>query len=264
MLGKLLKHETKSYAKSVLPFLTAIIVMGLLVRGFSLLGQKVAIFNYASMFTIFAFVITIVLSIVYCFFLTIKHFYQKVLRDEGYLTNTLPVKKRSIISAHLITAIIFMVLTVVIIVIGCIIAFYEPESAGQVWEIAKGYLETEFQIGIGAVITILITVMLFSYISAVLAIYAAMAIGHSFAQNKIPYSIGIGVAFYISYEILNLIGLGIIVLINPDFMNIIQSNEVPTNMVFQIFSLVYISSAIMIVTSYTLTNHFLKNKLNLE
>ena len=97
MLGKLLKYEMKSQGKSLFLFWMAILGLGLLVRIFSLLEEAVPIFQYLIPISIFTFVLAIVLSLVYCFFLAIRNYYKKVLREEGYLTNTLPVKKSSII-----------------------------------------------------------------------------------------------------------------------------------------------------------------------
>ncbi|MCI9038342.1 MAG: hypothetical protein HFJ29_00430 [Clostridia bacterium] len=135
MLGKLLKYEMKSQGKSLFLFWMAILGLGLLVRIFSLLEEAVPIFQYLIPISIFTFVLAIVLSLVYCFFLAIRNYYKKVLREEGYLTNTLPVKKSSIILSFLITDVVALIVTVAFSFLGCLIALGSgSEEIRSMWE----------------------------------------------------------------------------------------------------------------------------------
>jgi len=266
MLGKLLKYEMKSQGKSLFLFWMAILGLGLLVRIFSLLEEAVPIFQYLIPISIFTFVLAIVLSLVYCFFLAIKNYYKKVLREEGYLTNTLPVKKSSIISSFLITDVVALIVTVAFSFLGCLIALGSgSEEIRSMWEAFSISIEQEFNMSIETVRCILAGAMLLGYINTISLFYAAMTVGHSFSQNKIASSIGVGVAFYMAFQFLNVIEMIVIFLKNEmDFTNALVTNEVPYELIGTIVGEALIVVAISLITTYTFTNYFLNRKLNLE
>jgi len=266
MLGKLLKYEIKSQAKSLFLFWVAILGLGLLVRIISLLGDTVPIFQYLTPISIFTFGIAIVLSLVYCFFLAIKNYYKKVLREEGYLTNTLPVKKSSIILSFLITDVVALIVTVAFSFLGCLIALGSgSEEIRSMWETFSISIEQEFHMSIETVRCILAGAMLLGYINTISLFYAAMTVGHSFSQNKIASSIGVGVAFYMGFQFLSVIEMIVIFLKNKiDFTNALVTNEVPYELIGTILGKALIVAIVSVIATYTFTNYFLNRKLNLE
>lgn len=266
MLGKLLKYEMKSQGKSLFLFWMAILGLGLLVRIFSMLEEVVPIFQYLTPVSSFTLGIATVLSLVYCFFLAIKNYYKKVLREEGYLTNTLPVKKSSIILSFLITDIVVLVITVGFCFLGCFIAFGSGnEEIKSMWSAFSISLEQEFDMSIETIRCILVGVMLVGYVNTISLFYAAMTVGHSFSQNKIPSSIGVGVAFYMGFQLLNVIEMVVIFLKNKmDFTNALATNQVPYELIGIIIGEAFMVSVISVIITYTFTNYFLSRKLNLE
>ncbi len=265
MLGKLLKHEIKSQGRSLFLFWGLIIGLALFVRIFTIIEEHISVFRYLSAISIFIFVIAIISSLIYCFFLAVKNFYKKVLREEGYLTNTLPVKKSSIILSFVITDILAIIVTALFSLLGCFIAFVGQNEIKDVWEIFSISIEKEFNMNVAQAISIVLGTMLLSYINTILMFYASMAIGHSFSQNKIPSSIGIGVAFYMAYQVLNVIGMIIIFISNHmDITSSFETNTIPDTLITATISHGFIVTGILIITSYLFTNYFLNKKLNLE
>ena len=118
---------------------------------------------------------------------------------------------------------------------------------------------------IEAIRGILVGVMLVGYINTISLFYAAMTVGHSFSQNKIPSSIGVGVAFYMGFQFLNVIEMVVIFLKNKmDFTNALATNQVPYELIGTILLEAFMVSVISMITTYTFTNYFLNRKLNLE
>lgn len=266
MLGKLLKYEIKSQGRSLFVFWMAILGLGLLVRIFSLLENVLPVFQYVTPISSFTLGIATVFSLVYCFFLAIKNYYKKVLREEGYLTNTLPVKKSSILLSFLITDVLALVVTIAFCFLGWFIAFGPGnEEIKSMWEAFSISIEQEINMSIEMVRYIFVGVMLVGYINTISLFYAAMTVGHSFSQNKIPSSIGIGVAFYMGFQFLSVIEMVVIFLKNRmDFTNALATNQVPYELIGTIIGEAFIISVISIITTYTFSNYFLNRKLNLE
>jgi len=127
MLGKMLKHDLKDYSKSMIPICLMLFIISAVTRIFSLLGNNIE--NLKTMFNIlfgistFVFVIVIIVSFVYCFFISIRNYYKKVLKDEGYLTHTLPIKKSKIILSQVISSLIWILIIGIVVIVALEIAY---------------------------------------------------------------------------------------------------------------------------------------------
>ncbi len=269
MLGKMLKYDFKDYSKSMLPMCLMLFIISILTRIFSVISENIE--NLKTAFSIlfgistFVFCIVIIVSLVYCFFISIKNYYKKVLKDEGYLTHTLPIKKSSIVLSQIITSTIWIIIIALVVILTLGIAYYEKELIDTIWNALN--TEIEGQVIISPMVTLIIIclMMLCSYISTILAIYCSMTIGHGFSNNKIGYSIIAGVIFYVAYQILGIILILTIVGINYNDLSVINSNpEIGTNVVFQVIIGAFIENFIIGAVAYILTNYNLKKRLNLE
>lgn len=269
MLGKMLKYDLKDYSKSMLPICLMLFIISIVTRIFSLLENNVE--SLKTMFSIlfgistFIFCIVIIVSFVYCFFISIRNYYKKVLKEEGYLTHTLPIKKGSIILSQIISSLIWILMTGVIVILTLAIAYYEKGMVSALWQALNTELNGEIIVSPMVTLIIIVAMMLCSYISTILAIYCSMAIGHGFSNNKIGNSIIAGVIFYVAYQILSVIGLGAVVLLNYGNLETITNNStIMMNVIVQIIVIAFIVNIIIGIASYALTSHNLKKRLNLE
>ena len=77
MLGKMLKYDIKDYSKSILPICLMLFIISIVTRIFSLLENNIE--SLKTMFSIlfgistFIFCIVIIISFVYCFFISIRN-----------------------------------------------------------------------------------------------------------------------------------------------------------------------------------------------
>ena len=270
MLGKMFKYDFKDYSKNMLPFCLLLLAMSIMTRIFFTLSSNFeklsTVFNILFGISTMILVITIVVSFVYCFFISIKHFYKKVLKDEGYLTHTLPIKKSSIINSQLLSSTLWLIIICIVTILALTIAFYQKGMLDNFWQAFTAELNSEIIISPIATLIIIAAMILVSYIGTILAIYASMAIGHGFSNNKIGYSIVAGVIFYVAFQILSIIILvGIFAFNYNELMEIYNNSaELSASILKQIIAEGFIVNFIILAVSYILTNYNLKKRLNLE
>lgn len=101
MLGKMLKYDLKAMSKTMLPFFLVIIGMTVLNSFFIRFEWMTGIIAGSTI--IFGLFIALGVT---ALVMIITQFYHNVLGDEGYLTNTLPVRVDVILLSKLFSAMI--------------------------------------------------------------------------------------------------------------------------------------------------------------
>ena len=263
MLKKLLKYDFKSTTKSLLPFYGIIILLSALVRVTGIVKDHFPItkFIYAMMLVLF--VIAIVAIVLYTFLVAIRHFYKTVLKDEGYLTHTLPVKRNHIILSQTITALIFFLISCITILIALFISFYSKGAIKTIFttlnEIFKA-METNPTIGY----TYIIIIGLVGYMSYVLIFYLSLILGHQKSKNKLVYSFIYGLIIYSIIQVLSFISLGVAILFDHNIINVMND----ASATFKDMASVLISSGVLSCmipfACYFISCKAINTKLNLE
>lgn len=104
MLGKVFKHEMKSTSRLFLPLMIGFIAITLLCKftfetSYSaILGNNRLMETITVIFFVLYFIYIIALFVMTSVFI-VMHFYKTMVSDQGYLTNTLPVKMSTLINA---------------------------------------------------------------------------------------------------------------------------------------------------------------------
>ena len=222
MLGKLLKHEFRATGRIMLPMLGALALLAgmanLSFRGIEYTDSVIV--NLILGFVIVLFFLGLFAAAVLSVVIVVYRFYKNLLRDEGYLMFTLPVSVHSLVWSKLIAACCWILLTALVCT-GLLLLTVFNLAADMGWEEILRFLPT-----IGETIreaieqTALSSWDLVGYcvegLLGVLALcmcqcllfYAAMAIGHSFAKNKVLLSILFFIAIRFGIQLLEaLIGV---------------------------------------------------------
>ena len=203
MLGKLIKHEFRATGRIMLPLLGAALVLspvtGFIIRSFDRegFGGIVQFLGGTFVGLFFAAVAAICITSIV---IMVHRFKSNLLQDEGYLMFTLPVSTHSLIWSKLLVSFVWFVVTAVssavFIVIVALVSNAEADITFIIrfsddltklvggWNIAVYILEA------------LVCLFLFSC-TICLHFYAAMALGHSFADHKTFLS----VCFYVVLSI---------------------------------------------------------------
>ena len=263
MLGKLLKYDFKNLYKTLLPIYLITLVITILTVILNNLSNTSNLFSTLNGLMILSYIVILMVLVIGTFFLSIRDFYLDFATERGYLINTLPVKKSTIITSKFITSVTTMLSSIVVMFISILILVI---GNGEWTNFANGIVNFFRDIPTdGIVMLILMTVlMIAAYISGLAVCYLSIALGQLKNTNKLGYSFLAYIILYIIYEMYFTFALVFIGTISPDFVSSLDSEITvisSVNILFGILiGLVIIITAIII----PITNYILNNKLNLE
>ena len=278
MLGKLLKHEFRATGRIMLPLLGVELLLsvlaGLSVRGLDRIGDM-SFLGVTYVTTLVVFFLGLFALGVVAVVLMIQRFYRNLLRDEGYLSMTLPVSVDAHIWSKLIVSFVWFTAVTVLTVLAMAImvaigTWLEFMSGLPAWDEMWEFLHAAASgIGVGNLFLFVLETLVLAFLGTCamcLRCYSALAIGGSAADHKLAYSflafIGIGIVLSL---IQNGIGLG---LANTDlgehlFMQDFSSVRESMRFLHTVMWGAILTSAIYNAIFYSVTRWFLKNKLNL-
>lgn len=267
MLGKLIKYEFKATARNLLPVYIALMVLSIItkifwgVNGFRDGGATVSgITEFIRVMSMFLYVIIFIAAIVMTVVIIIQRFYKNLLKDEGYLMNTLPVTPAMNIASKLITSIIGLFICSLVSVFSIMLLAYYPgminnifDAMGQIFREGIGLLGGNFYLFAFEILMM----MLISTIMSILMMYTSMIIGHLANKRKILLSFGV---FIVLHMILNIIGSFLMVILastikpaQPTFINCQMA-----------FGTMFLMMLIFSIIFFFVSSYIMKNKLNLE
>lgn len=263
MLGKLLKYDFKNLYKTLLPIYLITIVITILTVILNNLSDTSNLFATLNVLMILSYVVILMVLVVGTFFLSIRDFYLDFATERGYLTNTLPVKKSTIITSKFITSVTTMLSSLVVMFISILILVIgNGEWTTFVDRIVYAFKDIP---GDAVVMLILTGILLIAaYISGLAVCYLSIALGQLKNTNKLGFSFLAYIVIYIIYEMYFTFSLALIGVISPDFVRSLD-NEVGAIASVNILFAILIGLVIIITAIITpITNYILKNKLNLE
>ena len=274
MLRKLMKHEFRATGMIMLPLFGIVLVMALganiSIRVMTNASSR--ILNILGTLLVMAFGMAIVGVCVMSMVVMVRRFYKNLLRDEGYLMMTLPVSVHQQIWSKLIVSTVWFVLTAVVVGVACLVM---AADVGVIRDLVRAFhglfldiyrnISAYYAINGTAVAVELLALCFFGCCAVCLHFYAALAIGHSFTNHKMAWSV---VCFFgISFAVQFLGGLGIVALDNGWVYQLLTGwtdhlsamAAIHATMLSLTFGEVVYSAVF-----YFLTVFFLKRKLNLE
>ena len=255
MFWNLVRYEFKNVNKWYLALYAAVLVLSVLI------GMQVHYYNYVSFkdsqpvllfFLALVFgglMITLGISTI---FLIIKRFKGSVYDRQGYLTLTLPVSEHHIITAKLVGAFIWSILSSAVLALSAfiIVTITVPEwiSNSELIPLVGTFLPQLSLMGVS---------FLLNTISGILCIYLAISIGQLFNE----YRTALAVAAYIGIQIV----IGFIeVFFNTSTNFYINSLAGFNDNFYMGASVGIVEELIFIAIFYLGTYYILKNKVNLQ
>lgn len=273
MLRKLLKHEFRATARNMLTMYLIVLVASLganlTTRG--LLETEYRVLDAIGVVLVMAFVMAIIAVCVMTLVTMIQRFCKNLLSDEGYLSMTLPVSVHQQVWAKLLTSIVWFAATAVVVVLAfCIMAF----DLGVVEQVLSGFgelfrelwqhMSAYYALNGTAIFVELLILAFFGLAAVCLRFYAAMAVGYSFANYKMPLAVVFffvigAVEQFVTVAGVNLLQLGDIA---DRLEQLLNGN--PMAMTHTVFAAGILSQLVVSAIFYFVTTYFLKNRLNLE
>ena len=286
MLGKLIKHDFKSLSRVLFPTQIAIIgasLLGALGISFSmrisgsrptglnvLLGMLSSFMSGIMICAIFAASILVA-------FIIFQRFYKNLMCDEGYLTFTLPVTTSEILWSKLITAILWTLISEVVIFIGVNIFILLCSDGGNFLnfeayrQLNRDIYEGFKTFGARLILPILEVLLLMIVVIAnrILEVYLALVLGSTVTQkHRILASIGF---YFVSVTALYFVMGSSTVNWNINFDTIVPNSAQALQVYDSVMRLVQpiywftLALTVAFAAGYFILSHYLlKNKLNLE
>lgn len=266
MLSKLIKYEFKSTAKWFFLLYAFTIVLAPLTKIFiSSSVFEEGILNVIPAAITCLYVISIVATFILTFFLIVYRFYKTMVTNEGYLTHTLPVTTTKLISSKLISAVLWIVLASIITLLSLFILCFDAIdfqelkqlfSSSGLQLIAKEFSSYGFSFALVIIEAIILVLMTICYY--ILKIYAAIAIGQLFNNQKLLASF----AFYFVLGFITQV-MGIFIMLVPMFSNLIAL-ENSDRFFNTLLPAGIVSTFLLCVIHFAITNYIFSKKLNLE
>ena len=265
MLRKLMKHEFRATGRVMGPLFGLLLIAAIAAR-FSvgvLLESDARFLNLLGGLFVTAFAIAIAGVCVMSLVLMINRFRTNLLGDEGYIMFTLPASVHQQIWSKLIVSAVWFIATGLAVVAA---GFILVAQQGFWLEIRRGFAEifrhlTAYYAFNGTAFLLELLALIFVGCCVLcLEFYAAMAIGHSFANHKVLYSV---LSFLGLQFVMQLLSGGILVGTNYDLLTV----SLPSDGVLAMHSVmltVIASTAVFGAVYYVITTMFLKKRLNLE
>ena len=276
MLGKLMKHEFRATGRIMLPLLGAELLLsvlaGLSIRGLALI-EDMGFLGAIFVLTLVVFFLGLFALGVVAFVLMIQRFYKNLLRDEGYLSMTLPVSVDAQIWAKLLVSFVWFavvavlsVLTILLMMsIGADIRFLRDVNFQEIFDLLR---QAADYIGGGNIALFVLEFVVICFLgtcATCLRCYSALAIGHSAANHKLLLSF---VAYFLIGMALSLmqnaLTFGVAPHLNLEaFFANIDTFEQSMRIFHGAMWFGIVLSLLYSVIFYFVTRWFLKNKLNL-
>jgi len=252
MLGKVLKYDFKNIGKILIPLYIITLGMCGLTRVLLILGEQFRIFEVLSFLTNIGGLVLLVGTVAFTFIIVVKRFYSNLFKEEGYLTNVLPVNINTHILSKVISSLVFNILSVIVVIVSFFIMYYSLEL-------------TE---GMSAFINVFKEIIIYGSIFAILALQTyemlvctAYSIGQRKAKNKILYSIVSGIGLYFVGQIIILSAIGITIIVQPNYIELLELGNIEAIRITLI--LANIANIICNIMYYFITVWSLKKKMDL-
>lgn len=265
MLRKLMKHEFRATGRIMLPLFGILLLTALAARfslGF-LLETDSWFLNLVGGLLTAAFGLAIFAVCIMALITMVNRFRTNLLGDEGYIMFTLPASVHQQIWSKLIVSAVWFIATGLAVTAA---SFVLVAQQGFWHEIGDAFRQvfrnlTAYYAFNGTAFLLELLGLIFAACCVLcLEFYAAMAIGHSFANHKILYSV---LSFLGLQFVMQLLSGGLLIGTNYNRIFVLPSQDAVLAMHSAMLTLI-VSTAVFGAVYYVITTLFLKKRLNLE
>ena len=270
MLRKLMKHELRATGRVMGPLLLLVLVaaVGGNVSTYRLLETGSGMLNTLGVLLLMGYTIAFVASGVMAFVLMVQRFYQNLLRDEGYLTMTLPVSVHEHIWAKLLVSLIWWIAVLAVAGVSMLILVFSRNMMQEIGEILAHLHIGDLNLSQNLPHIVLFCVELALLLAVggacvCLHFYAALAVGHSFTHHKDALSVACFFAMPVIWHFIQRIAMFLLNLMNLEGVRLWLQSLQPAAQTHLTMLGITVVTAIPAALYYVITAYFLKNRLNL-
>ena len=272
MLGRLIKNEFKATARNFVPVYLVMLVVTLLLKLFIEIMDFLdfpegPVVIGISIFLFIAFVLAIIAVIFGTIVFIIKRFYDNMLKDEGYLSFTLPVTTGQHIASKAITSYVWILASMAVIAISVVMLMLgEPSFFKAVSEGIDTGIKYLSENGYwGEAIAVFAAIIIGIYVMIIEA-YTCMSVGQLMNKHRVA---GAVITYLVIYSIKQVCGM---IFVSTQFLGSVSSGtgevELTASQGASISNSILIFELVMLVVEaivFTFITHIMmRRKLNLE
>lgn len=267
MLGKVMKFDLKATSRFFLPMYAGLIILTLLNKLSMefMFDTSNRLLNSLSGIAIGFYALGLFAVFILTQVFIVWHFYKNLTGDEGYLMFTLPVKPSTHVNAKLLTAIIWSVSTVVLVIASFFVlasGHGVSEFFQELFKLLQDITHTQYSVEFYIIAAEIIVLMIIGLFSSPLHYFCCIALGHLFGKHRIAGA----VVSYIGIQVvLQIVSSIFMVLFGLSNVNVSINNFYDFFHVFNgymVFSLIF--SLLTTGIFYLLSTYIFTWKLNLE
>ena len=272
MLRKLLKHEFRATGRIMLPLFLILLATSvganLSIRG--MLDTDNRFLNILGSLLIVAFVVAVIGVCVMSMVVMVQRFYKNLLQDEGYVMMTLPVSTHQHIWSKLIVSAVWFALTILIVCLACLIMAADVTVIGEIVSGCQDlfrHVTAYYAINGTAIVAEFLVMCFVGCCAMCLQFYASLAIGHSFPNHKMAWSV---LWFFVLQFATQLLAGSLFALLDESWLHHLlmawtEGWQLSGTAATQLMMLIVLLGEVIYgAVYYFLTTWFLKKRLNLE
>ena len=264
MLSKLLKYEIKATGRIFLPLFLALLIFAGITKFLSVISPE-KMSTPATLSMVIYIIIMVGMFVMTCIMM-IQRFYRNLLSEEGYLMLTLPVRPWEHIVTKLLVSMLWIVASGMAALISILIIALQKGDFTRIIAASAAFIQ-HMHVHLGTSLYLysleIILSIFISLASAIMIVYASIAIGHLFSQHKMLASFGAFILLNtISQILFMLFGSGIANLSNINF----SSNDFMgmQSVIQQVIAYGIVFTGLLGAAYFAVTNFILSKRLNLE
>lgn len=266
MVRKLFRHEMAALWRILLPIELILLAISAFVRGFQIFESDHLAYGITFGIAVFVLVMLNLINLVAVVYIAVFRFYRHLFTAEGYLSFTLPITpgqhiftKASAALLSQLAAVCVTVLSFMIVTAGDV--FYEIL---RVFEYGSGLLQEFTQGHVVWYIVEFAALMLTSYISQILLLYACVCLGQLSRKNRVAMAI---VAYFVYTVIVQILSsvLNVAVSISGhEGWFAINSPEELIVFIHGVMIALCVWSLVVSAIYFVISHTIMRKKLNLE
>lgn len=272
MLSKLIKHEFRATSRIMWPVFLGMLALTALMRFSQLIlnGEHIPwLLQLIGVLLVIGFVMGLGALAFAPLVLSAVRWRDHVLKDEGYLTLTLPVSVHELLASKLIVSAVWYAAAFLVGVLSLLIAAsgwaslrYVPENFVDFFT-AFSQMDASLR---GHALLILLELLgnfVMTISAASLVVYAAFSIGYSFNKHKSLWTTVLVLVFFEVAQFTAIAMIGVFINANPDTWFALDAVNVPKGIELLLLWGMF-GELIFCAAGYAVTWFFTTRKLNLE
>ena len=246
MLNKLLKYDLKYMIKNMSIFYILALFFSITTRLLFTLNQTVIvnIISQISVGCMFAMIANILINTMMRSWI---RFRDSIYKDEGYLTNTLPVTKNEIYNSKFIQSLLFFIIGFIVIILSLFIAYYTKERWLELKTLIRS-ITVGMDFNTTLFIISFITIIFLEIFNAIQCGFLGIILGYKKNNNKIAFSVLFGFISYLLSQSIVLLLIFVVGLFDSSIMDLFKNNIILSTHSFKLLIALAIALYLLIIT----------------